>query len=304
MSNLAYKDRELLDPKTGELLTVEQIALEYIKETYHEEEKKKEKIKKYLKLKKSKDELHILIKEECGSFFFNKYESLLNKEHLFRFIYLCTYMNYDNVLVFGRSKDVELQKATKKDLQEILGLKNPQFYATINYLVENKMLIINEHEIKINDKICIRGQLKQNEKGVVRMFDDAVKELYNKAKPSEHSKLGLLIRLLPYIHIGSNIISRNPLEEDIDKVIPFSLTELAKEFKYSTTQKLRKGLMDLKINEESLIMVATINRKNMIVVNPRLYYKGNNIGNLTGVINLFRIADSKRFGQLNNKFNI
>lgn len=289
-NNLAYKDKELLDPETGEILTIEQVALEYIKKTYPEEEKLREQKRDYLKLKKSKDDLHKLINKECGSFFFNNYELLLDKEHLFRFAYLCTYMNYDNVIVLGNSKD---NNATKKDLQEILGLKKTPFYTTINYLVEHKLLIIGEHEIKINDKICVRGNLKPSMKGVIRMFDEAIQELYLKAKPTEHNKLGLLVRLLPHIHIGSNIVSRNPLEEDIDKVVPFSLTELAKEFGYSTTQKLRKGLMDLKIKEESLIMIATINRKNMIVVNPRLYYKGNNIEQLNGIINLFRIADKK-----------
>lgn len=40
-------------------------------------------------------------------------------------------------------------------------------------------------------------------------------------------------------------------------------------------------------------MIATINNKNMIVVNPSLYYKGNNIESLKGIINLFKIADRK-----------
>ena len=43
---------------------------------------------------------------------------------------------------------------------------------------------------------------------------------------------------------------------------------------YSTTQKLRKGLMDLKVNGEPVIMISKINNKDMLVVNPKIYYKG------------------------------
>ena len=49
----------------------------------------------------------------------------------------------------------------------------------------------------------------------------------------------------------------------------------------------------IKINGKSLIMIANINNKNMIVVNPSLYYKGNNMEALRGIINLFKIADKK-----------
>lgn len=59
---------------------------------------------------------------------------------------------------------------------------------------------------------------------------------------------------------------------------------------YSTTQKLRKGLMDLKVNGEPVIMISKINNKDMLVVNPKIYYKGGNIEKMEGIINLFKIA--------------
>ena len=281
---------EVVDIDTGEVKTYEQIAFEYIKQTSEEKEKKLKNKRDYLEKKKSNDNFYKSLNIHCGSFYFLNYNSLLEKEHLFRFIYLCTFMDYDNIILYGNGKNKEGKKARKKDLQEILKLKDGQFYPTLKYFIDNELILINEEEIKVNKKYCIRGKKEKKEIGVTRMFDNGIKELYEKATTREHNKLSLFIKMLPYIHYESNVICYNPEVEDIEEVQRLSLVQLAKELGYSTPQKLKKGLMELKIKDESLIMVATINNKSMIVVNPRLYYRGSNIDNLVGVVNLFKIA--------------
>ena len=37
-------------------------------------------------------------------------------------------------------------------------------------------------------------------------------------------------------------------------------------------------------------MISKINNKDMLVVNPKIYYKGGNIEKMEGIINLFKIA--------------
>lgn len=283
---------EVIVPETGEIRTYEQIAIEYIKNTYPEEQKKQDNKKKYLELMKSKDNFNKTLQMNYGTFFFNYYHNIIDKEHLFRFMFLCTYMDYDNIIVYGKAKGIH-KRANKKDLQEILGLSNKQFYTTINYLTDNELLAIKEDKIVINDKICSRGKIRESNKGAIRMFDEAIKELYEKATSKEHNKLGLFVKMLPLIHHKSNVVCHNADVEDVNDVNPYNLTELAKELGYSTPQRLKRGLMELKINDESLMMVSYINYKSMIVVNPRLYYRGDNIDELMGIINLFKIADKK-----------
>ena len=59
---------------------------------------------------------------------------------------------------------------------------------------------------------------------------------------------------------------------------------------YSTTQKLKKGLMDIKVKGQPVIMISKINNKDMLVVNPLIYYKGNDLKTMEGIINLFKMA--------------
>lgn len=297
MSNLAYKDRELLDPKTGELLTVEQIALEYIKETYHEEEKKKEKIKNYLKLKKSKDELHQTLNKECGSFYFSSYGKILKEEYIFRFIHLCTYMNYDNILVFGNSKDNEIKKATKKDLKEILNLSKPQFYETINNFIDKGLIEITDDGIIVDRKVCIRGSISKDvniQEGLVRMFDDAIQELYKNSSPKEHKKIGLLIKLLPYVNKETNIICSNPEEVNVELVKPLSQKEMLGIL--NITKPTAISLVNIKIlngKEGAFIKASNPFHKNFYVINPRFMNKIGNTKSFEEALYLFKAGSKK-----------
>lgn len=239
---------------------------------------------------KSKQEFYKYIDEECGNFYFNYYNNNeCANQYDFRFIYLCTFMNYENRLIFGNSKG-ESKLMKKKDLFEVLKLSKVETYKTIDYFEGNNLLTISDKVIEINDSKCIRGKIEGNKKAVVRMFDNTIKYLYETSNPKEHKKLALLIKILPYIHFGLNVVCKNPSETENKLIEPFSLTELAKELNYSTTQKLKKGLMDVKVNGEYVIMIAKIANKDMIVVNPKIYYKGNNLKEMKGIIALFDVV--------------
>lgn len=252
----------------------------------------------YIKYMKSKSELDTLIRDELGVFYFNVYRNLLDvdlePQYKFRFVYLCTYMNYDNKLVLGNQiGDGKLAK--EGDLVEILNLSQNETIRTKKALIEANLIAIEEDKtISIDKKYAVKGKIgKKDLKGSVRIMENGVQQLYQSVGAREHKKLALFIEILPYINFNHNIVCSNPNESNAENIEPINLTKLANIMGYSTTQKLKKGLMDIKVNGKSLIMVATINSKNMIVVNPSLYYKGNNIEALRGIINLFKIADRK-----------
>ena len=236
------------------------------------------------------------IKHTFGTFFFNYYGKNGEFKYLFRFIYLCTYSNYKNYIEWGNNKE---KLANKKDLQEILMLKNRQFYETFNYFINNKLLIednyfIGEEECfcyKINNKICNRGHmnLTNSKNGVIRIFDESIRSIYKESKSIQHERLGLFFKLLPQIHYDMNIICKNPtaITEEIQ---PYSLTELAEYLGYTTNKRLKSALFDIEIKGEKVIMISIINNKSMIFINPRIYYKGNNIKNIQFLQDIFDMS--------------
>lgn len=239
----------------------------------------------------SDDLFNMYISETCGTFYFNYFNNIKCSQYEFRFLYLCTFMNYKNYLEYGNSKG-ENKLMIKNDLFEVLKLSRKETYNTIDYLIKNDLIKYDElGYIIVNEDISKRGKLSKKSIEIARIFDDYIKKLYEESLPKEHKKLGLLIKLLPYVHFSLNVICENPHEEKEELIKPYNLTQITKLLGYSTTQRLKRGLMDIKVNGEPVIMISKINNKNMVVVNPKIYYKGgkSNFNTMQGIISLFNI---------------
>lgn len=255
--------------------------------------------KRQIEFERSKDDFHKFICDNLGVFYFSVYNSLLKvdlePQFRFRFIYLCTYLNYNNKLEYGNTKK-GYRLMLERDLEEVLGLSRMETFKTKKALINANLITIEEDKtISVNKKYCVKGKIGKRDlkKGSIRIMMEGIQKLYESVSVKEHKKLALFIEILPYVNFNHNIVCSNPNESNVENIEPISITNLAKMMGYSTTQKLKKGLMDIKIDGKSLIMIATIDNKNMIVVNPLLYYKGNNIEALRGIINLFKIANRK-----------
>lgn len=244
--------------------------------------------------KKSDDEFKIFIDENLGNFYFLFYKLIrkgIERQYIVRFLYLCTYMNYENKLLFGNSS-CKSKYMREKDFEEILRLSKREAMRTKQCLLENNFLIINKNKvIQINKKYCIKGKIESAKKKSpkVRIFENGLKELYEKSKPREHKKLSLLIELLLYINLKFNIICENPQCEKIEDIKPMNLTKITKLLNFSTVQKLKKGLSNISIQDEKVIGIFTIGNKSMILINPRIYYKGTKVDDVQYLLNLFKL---------------
>lgn len=226
--------------------------------------------------RKSSDLFYMFIEEMCGSFYHNYYNNVITHKYTFRFLYLCTYMNFKNYIEFGNTKG-ENKLATKKDIQEILKLKDQQFYETYNYLIDNKMILEDEGYIKINSNFCNKGKLVKNN-GVVRMFNNAIQYLYEQSNTKEHNKIGMLIKLLPYVHFDTNILCENPTEENEKLIKPLKqkkILEILDITKPTVSSLLSLTILDNK--EFAFIKFSNGAFKNVYVINPRFMYKGNSL---------------------------
>ena len=247
---------------------------------------------------REQDEFEILLRDTCGKFCFNLYSNLLNlnieNQYLARFVYLCTYMDYDNKIHYGKTNN---GLAVESDLQEILNLKKDTFGDTKKVFISNKLIIINEDKtITINRKYALKGKINNDKlkKGGTRMFEYGIKDIYENAKgTSEHKRIGMLIKLLPCVNYDWNVLCCNPEEKKDSEVVPLTMKDICRVVGYTENQssRLKKELLKMKIGGKSVFVMHTLNDREAFSINPKLYYKGDNINAIRFLVALFNMMD-------------
>lgn len=294
-------ERELVDPTTGEFVVA------YGKEELIEYkiQARENKAKGY-EIRKNKNKLSMLVDEELGSFYFNKYTELLEQTKtdkgkydtalVFRFLYLCTYLGFDGVLMYGgyrNNKHHDLMQ--EKDLQEVLQIDRKQVRQTKERLVELGLVEITEQgHIKVNKKYCKKGNITMADKegkNIVRVFDQGIQKLYKATLPKEHKRLGLLVPLLPYLNIQYNVLCHNIEETQASKIEPLSIQEVCSIVGYNVNnaRRLEKELIGATVGQEPCFMVSISAYAVIYTINPRLFYRGNDVKSLQSVIDMFKI---------------
>lgn len=249
---------------------------------------KKEIIKDIMEMKEEQTDFHKRLLDTYGSFYFNFYKRLsIEGQFLFRFIYLCSFMNYDNYLSNGR------RLLRESDLQDMLLLGKSEYYKTKDYLLEKDLISIDaDGLISINSKYCKKGKINKTKVvEVIRMFNNSIQELYQKALPREHKKLAILLDILPYINYKYNIICYNPTEENIELIKPIKMPDLCEMLGYdrSNSSRIKKQLFSLRVNGEKVIGLWQVENTDALLVNPRVYYKGGEDSGLDYLEALFSI---------------
>lgn len=288
---------EYVNVNTGEYLG-EGIFLskEYVEK---KQETQVNKVEGYSK-KKKKDEFSKYMNSNFGSFYFNNYMKLLKKLNnntalLFRFLYLCTYADYDGYLKYGNySYGVNHGYMTEKDFDEVFKMSKAMITKLKKELYDNNLII----KSKIDDRLIINGSFYTRGELCLgdmlessRVFDDGIKELYEKSNPREHKRIGVIIPLLPFLNKYHNILCNKPLERELKYIEPLTLREMCKIIGYDITNedRLRKQLQNITVKNNPLVAYVSHAKAKFFVVNPALFYKGNCLDDLKGVINLFKV---------------
>lgn len=237
------------------------------------------------------------INDNLGYYFHLLYSNVLSlnleSQYLVRFLKLCCYIDYNNKLVTGRTRG---KKIKANELENILILSRNETSKTKTYLINQGLIKIDDNKtIEVNTDYVKRGPLKGKllDMDVVRIFNDGFNKLYDGVKPRQHKKLAVFIKILPYLNIQHNIICSNPREKDPQFIKPLSWTALGRLIGLSeaSIKRLRNELWDFKIDENVVIgEFSTFSCAKSIVINPEIYYKGNNIENLKGIVNLFKLT--------------
>lgn len=291
MSNLKleklFSDEKYSDVQTEILKLLEEVSNQNYAEGVKEGNARRKRTLEFLEKSDEMKEFKEYIIEMCGKFTFLFYdEELVNSvlpQYLFRFLYLCTFSNYDNLLMY-KNKPIEENK-----LQFMWQLSRMESYNTKKALIDAKLITIKDKKIYINKKINNRGSSNVNLNNMAtRVFDDYVKEIYENSKPIEHKRLALLVKVLPFLNYNTNVLCSNPFEKDINKLKHLTIPELSKEINYSQ-KRIKSELLEITVYGEKAIGFFITKGIKSIVINPKVFYKGSDISELKGLINLFEI---------------
>ncbi|MBI6005857.1 hypothetical protein H8J86_07815 [Clostridium perfringens] len=277
----------LINNETGEILD-----RTYTVKTAKEEEK----IKDIINFTREKSDFENNILHNLGHFYFNFYKKLpnkLDKQYIFRFIYLCTYLKYGDNRLMRRVKQNKYELIKVSDLMDLLKLGKTEYNKTKKVLEESNLIKVNkDYTVAIDNKISFIGKVnKNNKQEYSRIFKESIQELYNNSTPREHKRLALFIELLPFIHYKYNIICKNPRCELMQDVEPFTIQELQKISGNGgkNITRFKNNLLNIMVGGQKAMMLVEDYEKKFFIVNPKIYYKGNDLEDLTYLINLFRI---------------
>lgn len=271
--------------------TLENIAMELVNYKEEEEQKKRD-IKEYY-IKKEGFEKDIV--DELGHFYFSFYNKLpkIEKQFLFRFVFMCTYLKYNDTRIMIKGDNNKYTLIKEYDLQELLKLSKTEYYRTKNSLIENNLIYIDtESNIHINNKISTQGNINNNRIEFTRIFKSSIQELYNKSLAREHKRLALFIDLLPFVNFNLNIICYNPSEVNPELIKPLTIKDIQKALGSNADKniaRLKQTLLNTFVHNEKVMIIVKDFEKEFFVVNPKLYYKGNRKEDLNYLINLFSV---------------
>lgn len=238
-----------------------------------------------MELLRNQSMLKQCIKERYGSFYFSYYNKLievLKPQYLTRALYLCSYMNYDNLLVEGKTHHKSIKES---DLARIWNIGKTEMFETKKELIGLGILIVNENgTLSISENFCKKGELmKKNKEEKARIFNDAIREIYEKAKSTEHRKIALLYKMLPYINLKWNMVCTNIDEEIKDLVEPIDVKTLCKLLGQSNVTRFKKDLLSLTVNGRPVVLIASVMNKSVILINPAIYYKGTRLEDVDNI---------------------
>ena len=275
--------KSFIDMETGEIMEL----------MFWRTDQQQHQITEYKKQKQRKEKLYEMIRQHSGAFFFYRYDKLLEQldddtEVGFRFLYLCSKANPDGTITAYENRLCK----TIEDFTYVFDKTISTVSKYMNTMINNKLIYKDGGVYRINPLYYYTKLDNSNKYNSIRTFNKAIQELYNNSNPKEHKLMGQLIKLTPYINIHNNILCWNPEETNIDLIVPLSSKDIQNIFKpdsnygYELFHKFEK----VYIKGEPVMGIFRAVGEVHYVINPRVFYRGNDYKELQSLIDQFDIA--------------
>lgn len=308
-----YKTFELTDKETGEVIGTTKVEVkagtrvginattEEQRDSYKHKKELTEEMKEFIKENEGAF-VHLIFK--YGVPLFQELESKVpgnkNNIHVIRFMMLATCLTFGGKL-FDDNKN-EIKKSSLKNIWDVQNRNS--INETYNLLMECGYIYETEEGyIMINEEIVIKGAIvnfdelrKEDHRFTyTRVFIDNLKAMYQGTEPKQRKQLANLFKALPYINFRYNVFCSNPTETDMTKIEPLTWTDLARLCGYEEKKnitKFRKDLKSLKIYGHDVIGQFETNSGKTILVNPKIYYGGDDVQDVKYLYDLFDMLES------------
>lgn len=228
--------------------------------------------------------------EELGPFVFAIFDRNKGPQHVLkegayaRLAYLATFLNYDQVLAKTQKTTM-----TKKDAKRALGLSKSEFYRFWEEVTAAKCITEDEDgTLHLPKRLFRKGKVlaKGYHIGFAKVFINQMRKLYQSIPTTSHRYLGAVFEMLPYISVKFNALCYNPLETDVDRVRPMTMTEfcvLTGRNKSDAT-RLRREYQEISFTMQDGVTrwfcafvrshVGWQDEQEIIIINPRVLFAG------------------------------
>ncbi|AXF40011.1 hypothetical protein LEY_84 [Paenibacillus phage Ley] len=181
-------------------------------------------------------------------------------------VLLQCFVNYgDGTLV--DSEDIPM---STKDMQTVLQLtrKRQTFYDFLNACLEHDIIRKkDDNSYSVNPRYHFRGAT--DNKAVIRSYTAMVKRVYREVRAVD---LGLIYRMLPYVHYKTNALCANPSEPDVKSIRWFNGKELAAVLGINSME-LSRRLPRMRFGDEYVVARLKVGGIAYYIFNPNVFYR-------------------------------
>lgn len=179
------------------------------------------------------------------------------------------YVGYDNGELTNADKTPMKTADMLSALQ--LGRKRQTFYDFLRKCLEHGIIAENESgNYSVNPRYHFRGVTRN--RAVIRSYTAKVKQVYREVKAAD---LGLIYRMLPFVHYGTNALCDNPLEQNPKEIRWFNGAELAAAIGIDN-RELYKRLPRMKFGDEFVVAKLSVGGDGpRFIFNPNVFYRKN-----------------------------
>jgi hypothetical protein len=172
----------------------------------------------------------------------------------------------------GRLVHADKTAMTTTDMMRALqlGKKRQTFYDFLSACLDRDIITKNDDEsYSVNPRYHFRGVT--HNRAVIRSYSTKVKQIYREVKAVD---LGLMYRMLPFVHYGTNALCANPTEQDPNNIRWFNGKELADAI--GVHEKTLSGrLTRMKFGDEFVVARLSLGEFKRFVFNPNVFYRKN-----------------------------
>jgi hypothetical protein len=185
------------------------------------------------------------------------------------------YVSYDG----GTLVNTDKTPMSKREMMMVLQLdsKPRTFYDFYGACVKHDIIIENEDDTySVNERYHFKGAF--NDQYVVKTYTAKIKRVYREVKATD---IGLIYRMLPFIHMETNALCGNPFEKNPREISWFNRKELADAIGVNA-DTLGRRLPKMTFDGEYVIARIKLgNEPERYTFNPSVFYRQNKEPDMT-----------------------